>query len=86
MSVTESYFSRVNYPKNSLHVFVCDSENYMEKLFGNYFLGKSHFSYTKIRARSTTTRHRNLQFRGAVSTGGSPLDFLLFLQFLCAIS
>ena len=22
---------------------------------------------------------------GAVSTGGSPLDFLLFLQFLCAI-
>ena len=30
-----------------------------------------------IRARSTTTRDRNLQFRGAVSTGGS-LDFLLF--------
>ena len=28
--------------------------------------------------RSTTTRNRNLQFRGAVSTGGSPLDFLLF--------
>ena len=26
----------------------------------------------------TTTRDRNLQFRGAVSTGGSPLDFLLF--------
>ena len=38
-----------------------------------------------IRARSTTTRDRNLQFRGAVSTGGSPLDFLLFLQYLCAI-
>ena len=38
-----------------------------------------------LRARSTTTRDRNLQFRGAVSTGGSPLDFLLFLQYLCAI-
>ena len=31
-----------------------------------------------IRTSSTTTRDRNLQFRGAVSTGGSPLDFLLF--------
>ena len=40
---------------------------------------------TFVRTRSTTTRDRNLQFRGAVSTGGSPLDFLLFLQFLCAI-
>ena len=38
-----------------------------------------------IRTSSTTTRDRNLQFRGAVSTGGSPLDFLLFLQYLCAI-
>ena len=38
-----------------------------------------------VRTSSTTTRDRNLQFRGAVSTGGSPLDFLLFLQYLCAI-
>ena len=38
-----------------------------------------------IRTSSTTTRDRNLQFQGAVSTGGSPLDFLLFLQVLCAI-
>ena len=38
-----------------------------------------------FRTRSTTTRDRNLQFRGAVSTGGSPLDFLLFLQFFCAV-
>ena len=38
-----------------------------------------------FRTRSTTTRDRNLQFRGAVSTGGSPLDFLFFLQCLCAI-
>ena len=38
-----------------------------------------------FRTRSTTTRDRNLQFQGAVSTGGSPLDFLLFLQYLCAI-
>ena len=36
-----------------------------------------------IRTRSTTTRDRNLQ--GAVSTGGSPLDFLLLLQVLCVI-
>ena len=33
------------FPKMTLHVFVCDSENYMEKCFGNYFLGKSHVSY-----------------------------------------
>ena len=31
-----------------------------------------------IRTSSTTTRDRNLQFRGAVSTGDSPLDFCLF--------
>ena len=42
-------------------------------------------SATTVRTRSTTTRDRNLQFRGAVSTGGSPLDFLLFLQVLCVI-
>ena len=41
--------------------------------------------YEKIGTNSTTTRGRNLQFRGAVSTGGSPLDFLLFLQVLFAI-
>ena len=39
----------------------------------------------KFRTRSTTTRDRNLQFRGAVSTGGSPLDFfVLFLQYFSA--
>ena len=42
------------------------------------------FSGAKFRTSSTTTRDRNLQFRGAVSTGGSPLDFLIFLQYLCA--
>ena len=31
-----------------------------------------------IRTSSTTTRDRNLQFRGDVSTGGSPLDFCFF--------
>ena len=41
------YFSGIHFPKITLHVFVCDSENYMENLFGNYFLGKSHFNYTK---------------------------------------
>ena len=37
-----------------------------------------------IRTNSTTTRDRNLQFRGAVSTGGSPLDFFAFSPgFMC---
>ena len=44
-SVTWKYFTGINFPKITLHVFICDSENYIEKLFGNYFLGKSHFSY-----------------------------------------
>ena len=30
-----------------MHVFICDSENCMEKLFGDSFLGKSHVSYLK---------------------------------------
>ena len=34
--------------------------------------------HANFRARSTTTRDRNLQFRGAVCIGGSPLDFWLF--------
>ena len=37
----------------------------------------------KVKTRSTTTRDRNLQFRGAVSTGiseFSPVDFFLVLQ------
>ena len=42
----KSYVSGIAFPKITLHVFVCDSENYMEKLFGNYFLGKSHVSFT----------------------------------------
>ena len=36
-----------NFPKITYQVFVCDSENCMEQLFGNYFLGRSHFSYMK---------------------------------------
>ena len=36
--------------------------------------------FYSVRTSSTTTRDRNLQFRGVVSTGGSPLDFFLFLQ------
>ena len=42
-----------------------------------FFPGKAQ-RIQKIRASSTTTRDRNLQFRGAVSTGGSPLDFCFF--------
>ena len=37
----------MNIPKITYHVFVCDSENYMDKPFWNYFLGKSDFSYMK---------------------------------------
>ena len=48
-------------------------------IFGHFF------GSPKIRTSSTTTRDRNLQFRGAVSTGGSPMDFWLFLQYLCPI-
>ena len=39
--------SIINFPKITYHVFVCDSENCMEKLFGNYFFGKSHVRYMK---------------------------------------
>ena len=38
---------RINFPKITYHVLVFDSDNYMETLFGNYFLGASQFSYTK---------------------------------------
>ena len=34
----ENIYSGINFPKITYHVFVCDSENYMEKRFGNYFL------------------------------------------------
>ena len=43
----QDFFSRMNFDKITYHVFVCESEKYMEKRFGNYFLGKSHFSYMK---------------------------------------
>ena len=33
----EKYSSGINFPKITYHVFVCDSENYMETLFGNSF-------------------------------------------------
>ena len=50
----------------------------------NFFLGFQNGAFwgggAKIRTRSTTTRDRNLQFRGAVSTGGSPLVFFSFLS------
>ena len=46
-SAPRKYYSGTNFTKITYHVFVCDSENCIEKLFGNYFLGKSHFSYMK---------------------------------------
>ena len=48
ISVTRNYFSRINLPRITYHVFVCDSQNYMELAFWEYFLGKSHFSYMKF--------------------------------------
>ena len=74
--------------KFTLHVFVCDSENYMVKnRLGIIFL-ENLVSVTQknvigikfaiIRTRSTTTRDRNLQFRGTVSTR----VFLNFLQWM----
>ena len=47
ISVTGKYFTGINFPKITVHVFVCDSENYMEKLFKKSVLGTSHFSYIK---------------------------------------
>ena len=32
---------------STLHVFVFDSENYMENMFGNYLVAQSHFGYIK---------------------------------------
>ena len=37
----------MNFLKITYHVFACDLANYVGNLFGNYFLGKSHFSYMK---------------------------------------
>ena len=39
------------------HVFVCDSGNYMEKSFRNYFQGKSHFSYVKECFQNCSRNH-----------------------------
>ena len=34
----EIFFSGINFPQITYHIFVCDSENDMKKLFWNYFL------------------------------------------------
>ena len=47
LQLHKSSFSGVNFPKITLHVFIWDSEKYMEKLFGSYFPGKMQFSYMK---------------------------------------
>ena len=43
----QDLFSGINFPKITYQVFVCDLDNYMDKLFTNHFLEKSHFSYMK---------------------------------------
>ena len=40
-------FSGLSFTKIALHVCVCDSENYMDNVFENYYLGTSHFGYTQ---------------------------------------
>ena len=50
------FFRELISGKIAYHV-VCDSENYMEKLFDNYSLGKSHFSYTKECFRNSFRNH-----------------------------
>ena len=40
--------------------------------------------YLFLRTSSTTTRDRDLQLRGAVSTGGSPLEFFCFFSSIYA--
>ena len=47
ISATRKYVCGINFPKITYHVFVSDSKNYMERCFGNCFLGTSHFSYMK---------------------------------------
>ena len=47
ISVTRKFISGISFAEITYHELVCDSENYMDKLFGNYFLGSFHFSYTK---------------------------------------
>ena len=63
----------------------CQSGTSAERSCHETFFVSARLVSQKLRTSSTTTRDRNLQFRAAVSTGGSPLDFLLFLQYLCAI-
>ena len=40
----QKYFGELNFPKTTLHVFICDLQR---TTCGNSLLGKSHFSYTK---------------------------------------
>ena len=52
-SFPENYISYINnffwqqFPIITLQSCVCDSDNYMENVFGNHSLGKPHFSYIK---------------------------------------
>ena len=68
-----------------VHALEDPHEDFHESAHGKFASAHGRFSSAHVRTHSTTTRDRNLQFRGAVSTGGNPLDFLLFLQVLCVI-
>ena len=46
ISVTFHFLSGMNLLKSNLHVFGCDSENFMDESLWNYCLGKSHCSST----------------------------------------
>ena len=50
MSVTQTCLSGMNFPKITWHVFVCDSENYIEKSFWLQFL-ENLISFAMIKER-----------------------------------
>ena len=53
ISFTYMFFSGIDFPKIVLkHVFVCDSENYLEKLTWDYFLGEIASQLHKISFRN----------------------------------
>ena len=61
------FLSGIIFPKIRLHVFVCDSETYIQKPSGNYFLGKSCFSYTKECFRNCLRNNFRVECTGSLT-------------------
>ena len=64
-----NYCTEINFPKITLHIFICDSRNYMEKWFGNSFPGKSHFSYIKECFRNCFRNNFRLEYKKTPERG-----------------